>query len=200
MPSFVRLLAVATVAVTTMISAPRWASAQTAERKGGPERGTWAAEGSTGGNFGQGLGQGASLIRFVSPSTALIGGFSFSRTDVVSRTTLGYASSAGTLDTYDTYAYSSAFTTISLQAGIRRYTRTGLGLRPLYGGGLLFTRQSVSSIDSFNSFGGYAEAGAAWLFNPHVSLGATGGVSGTRQSGGWSVGGSVARLIGTVYF
>jgi len=95
--------------------------------------------------------------------------------------------------------FNSAFTTVSVHAGLRRYTRTGLGVRPVFGGGLLFTRQVVDELQD-TSFGGYAEAGAAYFFNPHVSLGVLGGVSAVRQASRWSAGGSLARLTGAVYF
>jgi hypothetical protein len=174
---------------TAVAIVPSFLCAQSSERKGGPEKGTWAAEASVGGALTQGVGQGGSLIRFVGPKTALIGGLAFSRSEVENNVTFGQS----------TTRFTSAFTTIALQAGLRRYTRTGLGLRPVYGAGLLVTRQSVFG-DAGNNVGGYAEAGAAWFFNPHVSMGVLGGVSAARQDGGWSVGGSLARLTGAVYF
>jgi hypothetical protein len=65
---------------------------------------------------------------------------------------------------------------------------------------VLYTLQSVHGARSDNRVGGYAEAGAAWFFNPHVSLGALGGVSALRADRTWRVDGSVARLTGAVYF
>ena len=182
-----RVLSLLSCAV--VVTVPLLAHAQSAERKGGPEKGTWAAEASVGGSFGQSSGEGGSLLRFVSPSTAIVGGFGFSRSSVESRAVNGEFTSV----------FNAAFTTTAVQVGLRRYAGTGLGLRPVLGGGLLFARQSVDDA-SENNFGGYAEGGAAWFFNPHVSLGVLGGVSAAKQRGGWSAGGSLARLTGTVYF
>jgi hypothetical protein len=189
MPSIVRPFAFAAVALVSLACISSRACAQSADRKGGPENGTWAAEAATGGGFGVNVGQSASLLRFVSPSTALIGGLSVSRTSIESQATFATTTSAIT----------TSLTSISLQAGVRRYARTGLGLRPLYGAGVLFSRQSGYGATD-NSVGGYAEAGAAWFFNPHVSLGATGSLSGLHSSGTWSIGGTLARLTGAVYF
>jgi hypothetical protein len=168
--------------LAAFIIIPQFVVAQAAERKGGPESGTWAAEASTGGTPGGLLGQSAAILRFLSPKAALIGDFSFSHSD-------GDASliSAGN---------SSA---VSLRAGVRSYMRSGLGLRPIVGGGVLFSRQSFGTA-KFNAAGAYGEAGAAWFFNPHVSLGALGSLSAVNGNDRWTVGGSIARLTATVYF
>lgn len=52
------------------------------------------------------------------------------------------------------------------------------------------------------SVGGYGEYGAVYLFNAHVSLGATAElrVLGRESGGETTVSASLARLIGTVYF
>lgn len=176
------------------VSAPHLAGAQSSERKGGPEKGTWGGEASVGGTVAQSVGQGGALLRFVSPATAIVGGVGFSRISSEVRTT-SFGGPNGPIS----WVFSSSFSTVSVQAGLRRYTRTGLGVRPVYGGGLLFTRQAVDE-SSDNNVGGYAEAGAAYFFNPHVSLGVLGGASAVRQGGRWSTGGTLARLTGAVYF
>jgi hypothetical protein len=189
-----RALCLLTCAVA--VSVPSRAHAQSSERKGGPEKGTWGAEASVGGGFAPGVGEGGSLLRFVSPGTALVGGIAYSRTASEVRVTFeGLPDDLGRFPS----VFNSAFTTVAVRAGVRRYTGTGLGLRPVVGGGLLFARSSVDEL-SDNSFGGYAEAGAAWFFNPHVSLGVLGGLSAVKQGGGWSTSGTLARLTGAVYF
>jgi hypothetical protein len=125
----------------------------------------------------------------VTPSVALTGGLSFSRT-----------SSRGEFIDENNLLFTPGITTVASNVGVRRYGRNGLGLRPIYGGGVLYTVRSVHGARRDNGVGGYAEAGAAWFFNPHVSLGALGGVSALRTDGSWDVRGSVARLTGAVYF
>ena len=165
------------------------AHAQSSERKGGPEKGTWGAEASTGGSLSQEGGQGASLLRFVSPRIAFVGGASFWRYSSENTTTVGNVTSV----------FKTAITNVALQAGLRRYGGTGLGLRPVVGGGLLVSRQGFSE-STDTSVGGYFEAGAAYFFNPHVSLGVLGGVSAAKREAGWSTGGTLGRLTGAVYF
>jgi hypothetical protein len=176
---------------TIALVAPTALAAQSAERKGGPEKGTWGAEAQVGSSttIGGGVGDGAAVLRFVSPSTALVGGFSFSRTDFQSE-----------MPNPTTVFTAAGFTTVALRAGFRRYAGTGIGLRPVYGAGALFSRNSVFGVSASNNVGGYGEAGAAWFFNPHVSLGVLGGVSAIKLDDGWSVGGTLARLTGAVYF
>jgi hypothetical protein len=176
---FARLASVAVFAVL-----PAASSAQSTERKSGPEAGTWAAEASVGGTVGTGVGvaQSAAILRFFSPSTALVGNLSFSVSDDDSR-----------------LLSSGRSNSVALTAGLRKYTRAGLGLRPVLGGGLLFSRQSFGST-RFTNAGGYAEAGAVWFFNPHVSLGALGNLSAVTGTDRWSAGGSLARLTASVYF
>ncbi|WP_353266521.1 hypothetical protein [Gemmatimonas sp.] len=182
--SFLTILGCATAMCTALP-----AHAQARERTGGPEKGTWGAEASiNGGPAGSG-GQGGSLIAFVTPTVALTGGLSFSRT-----------SSRGEFIDESNLLFTPGITTVASNVGVRRYGRNGLGLRPIYGGGVLYTVRSVHGARRDNGVGGYAEAGAAWFFNPHVSLGALGGVSALRTDGSWDVRGSVARLTGAVYF
>jgi len=188
-----RALCVFTCAVA--VSVPSLAHAQSADRKGGPEKGTWGAEASIGGTVAQSVGEGGSLLRFVSPGTAIVGGVAFSR-----RSSEGRATRIGGPDgPISSVLFTPTLSSVAVHAGLRRYTRTGLGLRPVFGGGLLFARSSVHEL-SDNSVGGYAEGGAAWFFNPHVSLGVLGGLSAVKREGGWSTSGSLARLTGAVYF
>jgi len=187
-----RVLWLLTCAVT--VSVPSLAGAQSADRKGGPEKGTWGAEASVGGNVAQGVGEGGSLLLFVSPRTAIVGGVGFSRISSEARTTQGPGGSMSVL-------FTSASTFVAANVGLRRYTRTGLGLRPVFGGGLLLASRSGNFGPTSTNVGGYAEAGAAWFFNPHVSLGVLGGLNVVDQDrGGWSTSGSLARLTGAVYF
>lgn len=173
------------VAGLLLIAAPLVVQAQSAARTGGPVSGTWAGEASTGG-LGAGADRSAALLRFVSPQTALVGAFSFSRFETSSSSLAG----------------NSSYTTTALQVGVRRYARTGLGLRPVYGAGLLVNSSSISLSggSSSTSVGGYGEAGAAWFFNPHVSLGVMGGISALSDDGRLALGGTLARLTGAVYF
>jgi hypothetical protein len=168
-----------------LLAAPLVSHAQTAGRTGGPVSGTWAGEASTGG-LNSGAEQSAALLRFMSPQTALVGAFGFARIE---------SSGSGSFGT-------STLTSSALQVGVRRYTRTGLGLRPVYGAGLLVRTSDFSSGAGSNStsVGGYGEAGAVWFFNPHVSLGVLGGLSVLNGDGSWTIGGSLARLNAAVYF
>lgn len=178
------------LACTLIVAAPQVVAAQSTERKGGPEKGTWGGEVQVGSTFGAGIGgEGASLLRFVSSTTALVGGFGFSRTD-----------GQGESPDPTTIRFTAGYTNVAFRAGLRRYTRTGIGLRPVYGAGMLFTRNAIWGASDQNNVGGYGEAGAAWFFNPHVSLGVLGGVSAIKLDNGWSVGGTLARLTGAVYF
>jgi hypothetical protein len=154
------------------------------DRKGGPEGGTWAAEvGSTSGLSVDGAGSSAALLRFFSKQTALVSSFGFSRTERSGSSTFG----------------SNDFSTLALQVGVRRYTRSGLGLRPIIGGGLLVSRIS-SGGNTDTGIGGYGEAGAAWFFNPHVSLGMTGGLTAVSRDNAWTLSGALARMTAAVYF
>jgi hypothetical protein len=155
------------------------------ERKGGPESGTWAGEvGSASATADLGA-QSAALLRFLSPRTAVVGAFAFSRQE---RTVTG----GGSAD----------FTSLALQVGVRRYTRTGLGLRPIVGGGLALRKNSFGGSlgTGDTAIGAYGEAGAAWFFNPHVSLGVLGGLNITGSDNAWTIGGTLARVTAAVYF
>lgn len=182
--SFLSVIGFASAVFTTIP-----AVAQSTERTGGPEKGTWGAEASVNGSVAGSAGQGGSLMVFATPSVAVIGGLSFTRT-----------SSRGEFINESNLLFIPGITSVALNVGVRRYARSGLGLRPTYGGGALYSTRSIERGGRINGVGGYAEAGAAWFFNPHVSLGVLGGVNALRTDGYWTVSGSVARLTGAVYF
>jgi hypothetical protein len=170
------------VVVAGLASVPQFVAAQKAERKGGPEGGTWAGEvGTASATTGVGA-QSAALLRFFSPRTALVTAFAFSRRE-----------SEGTLGA------NNGLSALALQVGVRRYTRSGLGLRPIFGGGLVLNRTTFGSTGD-TGIGAYGEAGAAWFFNPHVSLGVLGGLNITGSDNATTFGGTLARLTATVYF
>ncbi|MBC7843054.1 MAG: hypothetical protein H7099_12110 [Gemmatimonadaceae bacterium] len=169
------MVAVAGVACSMALSATM--SAQKASRTGAPEKGTW------GGEVAVGDGQSASLLKFLSPQWAVVAGASIS--SYKSR----FESGDVVLD--------DRFTLASLQVGARRYARTGLGVRPVVGGGLIVSGRTGNP----NTYGVYGELGAVYFFNPHVSLGAIGTASVTRNNPvGSAFSASLARLIGAVYF
>ena len=177
MTAIFRSMKAVAVGVVMSMSLAVTLSAQKVARSGAPEKGTW------GGEVSLGDGQSASLVKFLSPQWAVIAGASltsykstFSSGDVVS---------------------GDRFTIASLQVGARRYARTGLGVRPVVGGGLLIADRTGNP----TSYGAYGELGAVYFFNPHVSLSAIGTASVTRNNPiGSSFGATLARLIGAVYF
>jgi hypothetical protein len=164
-------------AAVVLVGSSVWslaAGAQAAARTGAPVKGTWGGEAAVGD------GQSASLLLFQSARWALLAGGSI-------RTVSSASNLVG----------QNRFTTTALRVGARRYGGTGLGLRPVVGLGAVvvgFTGQRTE-------FGGYGELGAVYFFNPHVSLGAVSEATvAGRSGGGSSIGVSLARLIGTVYF
>lgn len=172
--TFCRTKSVLLLAVAIVATAPLTLSAQSAARSDGPVRGTWGAE------AGVGRFEDASALRFVSPSWALLVGGSLSTT-----------TNAGSGD-----ARVSGRTTAYLQAGIRKYHRSGLGFRPITGIGVAFGQFTGIG----NTGGIYGEAGAVYLFNPHVSLGAVGraGISRDGDQNTFSL--VVPRVIASVFF
>jgi hypothetical protein len=184
MPSFVRSVRCGAIAGLLLMAIPHVTRAQAAARSSGPVSGTWAGEASSGG-LGDVQTSSAALLRFISPQTALVGQFGFSR----------FESGGGT------FGGSGSLTSTALQVGVRRYARTGLGLRPVYGAGLLLNTSDFSGGGSSTTRAGvYGEAGAAWFFNPHVSMGVLGGLSVLNGNGNTSVAGSLARITAAVYF
>jgi hypothetical protein len=171
-----RAMKVAAVGAVLSMSLAATVSAQKVARSGAPEKGTW------GGEVSLGDGQSASLLKFLSPQWAVIAGASIS--SFKSSTTGGATSD-------------SRFTLASLRVGARRYGGSGLGVRPVVGAGLIVSGNSGNP----TTYGAYGELGAVYFFNPHVSLGAIGSASVTRNNPiGSSFGASLARLIGAVYF
>ena len=152
-------------------------SGQPAARTGAPVAGTWGGEASVG------TGQGASLLLFQSPRWALLAGGTIQSTT----STFVGGDVAGT----------NRFTLTALRVGARRYGRSGLGIRPIAGLGLLV----AGATGDGTQVGGYGELGAAYFFNPHVSLGASAELNIlARDGGGTSFGATLARLTGAVYF
>jgi len=155
----------------------------------GPAAGTWAAE----------AGAGGSLLRFRSPTSAWIlgGTVSHTRTDI---------ETSGGFPPIDT----DPVTRATLRFGIRRYRNEGESFRPFYTVAPIVTFFHSDSPEW--GFGGMLEAGAAHFFSRHVSLGASGAVTGTYQflsssSGGSSIRvrtiiieASAVRVLAAVYF
>lgn len=172
-----RAMTVAAVGVVVLISNPESLSAQKATRSGPPEKGTW------GGEVSIGDGNGAALLKFLTPQWAVIAGASIA----------SFKSGSGDGD----LIVENRFTQAALRVGARRYGGTGLGVRPVTGFGLIVNSFSGSS----NSVGAYGELGAMYFFNPHVSLGAIARASvsrGDRRSSSFDA--TLARLLGAVYF
>ncbi|MES3034586.1 MAG: hypothetical protein V4813_11380 [Gemmatimonadota bacterium] len=120
------------------------------------------------------------MLRFLSPSWAVLVGGSISRTSGVG---LGNSSGDGR-------------TTAVLQAGVRKYHRTELGLRPVTGFGVTLGRFS----SEINTGGIYGEAGAEYLFTPHLSVGAVGVARFSRDGDQNTVSLLVPRLFAAVFF
>jgi hypothetical protein len=146
----------------------------------GPREGTWGAEVGTA-SLDIRLPT-ATLLRFFSPTMALQVG-------------AGAALATGDEST----------TAFQLRLGVRRYAARNAPLRPIIGGGVV-----ASLVDQGGQFGNdtaigaYGEAGAAYFFSPHFSLGAVGELSVTSESnlGQNSIRfrGTLARVIAAVYF
>lgn len=181
-------IALATTLATTT------AAAQAADSTSGPRRGTWGAEVS--------LVNSGALLRFRSARTAWVLGVSGSarRTEI-----------DADLSPFASDAVSDGFSYLTL--GLRRYGGTG-AFRPLAGAGVIASYSfQAAGADSRNiGAGAYAEYGAAWFFNPHVSLGALGSVDAgwnrQRIKGDGSVQtyttisatARAVRVVGSVYF
>ena len=169
---FVSAVAVA-VAVAALLAAPVVLHAQAAERKGAPEKGTWGAEAAVG-SFESG-----SVLHFLSPQWAVLGSASLRTTRFNGESTTD-----------------ATFTSSSVALGARRYGRTGLGLRPLLGFGA-----SIGKFQTSGTVGGvYGEAGAAYFFSPHLSLGALGYANFSTGGGQQSFQFLTPRLLASLYF
>lgn len=197
MPStLVRGLAIAALA----LAAPALTHAQTA-----PElrAGRWAGEASLGPG-----GLSGALLRFTSPSAAWLVGVNFE----LERTTVDDDSELLPGEEAD-----DAGTNVNLGArlGFRRYAGAGSAIRPVTGVGVLgsvFRLDQGASLNEQSAVGAYGELGAVYLFSSRVSLGAAGELRATynvdrlsgptfsRRASGFGVGGSLARVMATVYF
>jgi hypothetical protein len=173
MPVMRRLFSAVAVAAVMTGPAPAL-GAQSPGRTTAPVKGTWGAE------AGIGTFDDAAAIWFASPSWAFLVGGSLTTTDAG-----GIGSSATTRRT-----------TGALQAGVRKYHRSGLGLRPITGFGV-----TTGRIASVTSYGGiYGEAGAAYLFNPHLSVGAIGRVGFSRDGDLNIVSLAAPRVLVSIFF
>jgi hypothetical protein len=170
------------------------AQAPAAALVSGPIAGSWAAEGLV-----SSLGIGASVLRFRSTQSAWIVGLNAS--GGVRRQE--FAATAFTPAERTTIR----FVSVDLRLGQRRYGSPGMRLRPLGGAGVLGSYQGGGG-QRLWAAGVYGEGGAAFFFNPHVSLGASGEVrvvydeqrGGTLTAREVTLRGTLARLLGTVYF
>ena len=87
-------------------------------------------------------------------------------------------------------------TDVAILAGIRKYHRSGLGFRPITGVGVTYGRIQGFS----NSSGAYGEAGAAYLFSRHLSLGAVGVTSFSRDGDRNTFSLVVPRMFASIFF
>ena len=169
-----RIAVAPVVALAAAFVIPLAVEAQVPKRTGGPVAGTWGAEADVN-TFGD-----ASVLRFVSPSWAVLVGASGS-------TTSDYTSGTTRVD---------GQTTFSVNAGVRKYHGTGLGLRPITGAGINIVRFISSGSRPFL----YGEAGAAYLFTPHVSIGAAARLGFSRDGNQNTFSLKVPRVMVSVYF
>jgi hypothetical protein len=144
----------------------------------------------------------ASLLRFVSPRTALVLTFD----GFVAGIEREQPTFGGEVETEESDA--SGF---NVGIGLRNYTGSGQ-LRPVRGLGVFAGRLTDVSDARQTTYGAYGEFGAHWFFTPHVSVGAIGELRATWRdmefaSGpsrfeqrSWSVDLMVVRVGGAVYF
>jgi hypothetical protein len=184
------------LSTSAALLAPTLAPAQAVRDTLGPRAGSWAAE------LGVGSGQSATLLRFRSPTSAvMIGAEVF---------WLGISEDVPELGGTREERYSLA--NVTARVGVRRYRATTTGIRPFTSLGLLagYTRDRGGPGWTAGAFG---ELGASYLFSPHVSLGAVGGLQAfyTRFSQRFGTDQSLARrqvtirasavqVLGAVYF
>ena len=152
----------------------------------------WGAEASIGELAG------AHLLRFTSARTAVLIGF---EADIARRTEERLVGP----DTHEEQHYTLGGVTGRL--GLRRYGPATVGLRPLVGAGLSGSYRSSGPVADSWAIAPYAEAGAAWFFTPHISLGAAGqlsagyrGLASSVEIREWYVRFGPMRLLGAVYF
>ncbi len=162
----------------------------------GPGAGTWAAE------LGIGAGQTATLLRFQSPTSAMLIGADVSWVDI--------SEDVPGLEGVRRERYTLA--NVTGRIGFRRYRGTAAAVRPFTGLGVLAGLSRSPGGPGWTA-GAYGELGASCFFSPHVSLGATGGLQVTyaRLKQEFAGGESLTRrqlsiravavqLLGTVYF
>jgi hypothetical protein len=179
-----------------LLITPTIASSQQATTDSMPSAGTWGAEVFIGSG-----GTGASLLRFMSPSRALLFGADFDVARIED-------------DSDGPFEQGGTITNVAARFGFRSYRESsnqrlrpvlGFGARGSYGRG-------PSEIRSWST-GVYGELGAVYFLTPNVSLGGTGEVRasyGKRKqtlSAGPSIeattttfGGSLMRVMLAVYF
>ncbi|MFN2567354.1 MAG: hypothetical protein ABR499_20345 [Gemmatimonadaceae bacterium] len=157
--------------------------------------GTWGAE------LGIGSGQSAILLRFRSPTSAVLLGAELFWVDV----------SEELPDVAGTRTDRSTTANITGRLGFRRYRGTAVGARPFTSVGVLAGYTSDRGAPGWTA-GAFAELGASYFFSPHVSLGAVGGLQAIYGSASrpfnnedftrrqFLVRASAVQLLGAVYF
>ena len=96
------------------------------------------------------------------------------------------------------------FSSIGASVGLRRFVPRPGKLRPIIGGGVAVTNNTLDAPPNFSrrdtQFGVYGEFGAAWFFTPNLMLGSTGVVSVSGGDGGTSLAARLVRLHAGVFF
>ena len=180
----------------TALCAPSLARGQdTTGTVAGPGPGTWGAE------LGVGGGQSAALLRFRSPTSAIL-----IRGEAM---WVEISEERLTIDGVQTQRYT--LTSITARFGVRRYQGPGARVRPFSSVGVLAGYAQNPSGPGWTG-GAFGDVGATYFFSPHVSLGAAGGLeatftSSTQQINAQSltrrqigVRASAVQLLGAVYF
>jgi hypothetical protein len=165
-----------------------------------PRAGEWAAEVVLGPSV-----TGASLLRFMSRQTALLFGADFN---------VSHRKSESSAPLVGSFTTSGTFSSVGVRFGFRSYRQSSTErLRPVVGFGARGGYSSGPSDFSAWNAGIYGELGAVYFIAPHLSLGGTGELratygkqtqdSGTSGSSGTKIteiGGSLVRLLLSVYF
>lgn len=160
-------------AVLLAVAAPASVHAQATAGAGAPAAGTWGAE------VGVGRFDDATVLRFLSPSWAVLVGGSMQSTNTAGT---GSARVPGRTD-------------VAIKAGLRKYHRNGLGLRPITGAGI-----TLDNYPGGAPWYAYGEAGAAYLFTRHLALGAVGIASFSRDGDRNTFGLVVPRVFASIFF
>jgi len=189
------------VAAVSFLVAPMVASAQQSPPADSvPHAGEWAAEAAV-----TPSATGASLLRFRSRTFAWVLGADFN-------TARSKSEFSGPVvgDVENT----SSFTAVTARLGVRSYRQSGTErLRPVLGAGAVGNFSRASGDARLWRAGVYGELGAMYFVASHLSLGATGELQASyvKQTQGnangaktkattTSVGGSLVRLLVSVYF